>query len=96
MRWCRSRRSAAMSMFTSRTQAPSAVEEANLAITRYRAQMAAIQMLNKARADARQAVDLATQRYDRGVTDFLNVLDAQREEDALPDPPLVSRPPWPC
>ena len=61
----------------------SAVEEANLAITRYRAQMAAIQMLNKARADARQAVDLATQRYDRGVTDFLNVLDAQREEDAL-------------
>jgi NodT family efflux transporter outer membrane factor (OMF) lipoprotein len=60
-----------------------AVEEANLAITRYRAQMAAIQTLNKAKADARQAVDLAMQRYDRGVTDFLNVLDAQRQEDAL-------------
>ncbi len=60
-----------------------AVEETNLAITRYRAQMAAIQTLNKAKADARQAVDLAMQRYDRGVTDFLNVLDAQRQEDAL-------------
>jgi NodT family efflux transporter outer membrane factor (OMF) lipoprotein len=61
----------------------SAVEEANLAITRYRAQMAAIQRLDQARADARQAVDLATQRYERGVTDFLNVLDAQRQEDEL-------------
>lgn len=60
-----------------------AVEEANVAITRYRAQMAAIQRLEKARADARQAVDLAMQRYDRGVTDFLNVLDAQRQEDDL-------------
>ena len=45
--------------------------------------MAAIQMLDKARSDAKQAVDLAMQRYDRGVTDFLNVLDAQRQEDAL-------------
>jgi NodT family efflux transporter outer membrane factor (OMF) lipoprotein len=61
----------------------SAVEEANLALTRYRSQMATIQMLNKAGADARQAVQLATQRYERGVTDFLNVLDAQREEDLL-------------
>ena len=61
----------------------SAVEEANLAIMRYRAQMAAIQMLDKARSDAKQAVDLAMQRYHRGVTDLLNVLDAQRQEDAL-------------
>ena len=28
-------------------------------------------------------MQLATQRYERGVTDFLNVLDAQREEDVL-------------
>lgn len=28
-------------------------------------------------------MDLATQRYERGVTDFLNVLDAQRQEDEL-------------
>jgi len=61
----------------------SAVEESNVAITRYRAQMAAIQRLEKARTDAKQAVDLAVQRYDRGVTDFLNVLDAQRQEDEL-------------
>ncbi len=26
-----------------------------------------------------RAVDLATQRYDRGLTDFLNVVDAERE-----------------
>ncbi len=28
---------------------------------------------------------MASQRYDRGLTDFLNVLDAQREEYALED-----------
>ena len=31
-------------------------------------------------AAARQATQIATERYDRGLTDFLNVLDAERQE----------------
>jgi outer membrane protein TolC len=30
-----------------------------------------------------RAVSLASQRYDRGLTDFLNVVDAERQEYAL-------------
>ena len=36
-------------------------------------------------AASRRAVDLAMERYERGVTDFLNVLDAQRQDYALAD-----------
>ena len=32
---------------------------------------------------ARQATKVATERYDRGLTDFLNVLDAERQQFAL-------------
>lgn len=59
------------------------VEEANVALTRYRAQMAALQMIGTAKQESRRTLDLASERYDRGVTDFLNVLDAQRQEDEL-------------
>ena len=34
--------------------------------------------LDRALAAARQATQLASERYDRGLTDFLNVLDAER------------------
>lgn len=59
------------------------VEEANLSIVRYQAQMAALQVLGRARTESRRSLELATERYDRGLTDFLNVLDAERQEDDL-------------
>ena len=34
---------------------------------------------------AKKAVSIATQRYDRGLTDFLNVLDAERALYSLQD-----------
>jgi multidrug efflux system outer membrane protein len=47
------------------------------------------QLRRAALADAvtasRQAVELAKQQYDQGVTDFLTVLDAQRAEFATED-----------
>jgi outer membrane protein TolC len=46
--------------------------------------------LNQAVIDAQRAVDLATQRYDRGIIDYLNVLDAQRSLYHLQDEQAVS------
>jgi outer membrane protein TolC len=39
---------------------------------------------------SRRAVDLATERYERGVTDFLNVLDAQRQDYALAEQTAIA------
>lgn len=61
----------------------SSVEEANVALARYRAAMLTLRSLGKAVKESKGAVDLATQRYDRGVTDSLNVLDAERQDDEL-------------
>jgi NodT family efflux transporter outer membrane factor (OMF) lipoprotein len=61
----------------------SSVEEANVALARYRAGMATLQSLRKAVEESKGAVDLASERYDRGVTDSLNVLDAERQYDEL-------------
>ncbi|HEY8032748.1 MAG TPA: TolC family protein, partial [Methylocella sp.] len=36
--------------------------------------------LNRALAAARRSTKLASERYDRGLTDYLNVLDAERQE----------------
>jgi NodT family efflux transporter outer membrane factor (OMF) lipoprotein len=57
-----------------------AVEEVYTAIKQYRALVERQRDLGKAVDESRQAVDLATERYERGLTDFLNVLDAQRQE----------------
>lgn len=61
----------------------SSVEEANVALSRYRAAMATLKSLGIAAKESKGAVDLATERYDRGVTDSLNVLDAERQDDEL-------------
>jgi NodT family efflux transporter outer membrane factor (OMF) lipoprotein len=60
-----------------------AVEEVDQAIRQYRLDLAQQKALGVALAASRRAVDLSTERYERGVTDFLNVLDAQRQEYAL-------------
>ena len=59
------------------------VNEVNVGLARYRALMSTLKALDSAVKDSKRAVDLATQRYDRGVTDFLNVLDAERQENEL-------------
>ena len=56
-----------------------AVEEVDNALTNYNAERARLDDLDRAQDAAQRSVDLATKRYDRGLTDFLNVLDAQRQ-----------------
>ncbi|HLJ01696.1 MAG TPA: efflux transporter outer membrane subunit [Bradyrhizobium sp.] len=56
------------------------VDEANAAYQGYRQ---SVRSLDLALDAARQATKVATERYDRGLTDFLNVLDAERQQFAL-------------
>jgi NodT family efflux transporter outer membrane factor (OMF) lipoprotein len=60
-----------------------AVRQVDNADTSYRAQLERLKSLDRALAAARQATQIATERYDRGLTDFLNVLDAERQEFEL-------------
>jgi len=62
-----------------------AVEEVDQAVKQYRFDLARQKALESALASSHHAVSLATERYERGVTDFLNVLDAQRQDYALED-----------
>jgi NodT family efflux transporter outer membrane factor (OMF) lipoprotein len=57
----------------------SAVREVDGAIDSFSAQQDRVQNLHGALAAGQRAVDLATARYNRGLTDYLNVVDAQRE-----------------
>lgn len=56
------------------------VDEANAA---YQAFRQSVRSLDLALDAARQATRVATERYDRGLTDFLNVLDAERQQFTL-------------
>jgi NodT family efflux transporter outer membrane factor (OMF) lipoprotein len=56
-----------------------AVQEVDTAVDGYAAQQDRLKALGDAMTAGQRAVDLATQRYDRGLTDFLNVVDAERE-----------------
>jgi len=60
-----------------------AVEEVDQAIMQYRLHRQRLKALGKAVEESHRAVELATERYKRGATDFLNVLDAQRQDFAL-------------
>jgi NodT family efflux transporter outer membrane factor (OMF) lipoprotein len=62
-----------------------AVEDIDQAIKQFRYALAQQKALGVALTAAKRSVDLAMERYDRGVTDFLNVLDAQRQYYALED-----------
>jgi NodT family efflux transporter outer membrane factor (OMF) lipoprotein len=62
-----------------------AVEQVDEAVVSFRAQEARLRDLDRAIAAGRQAESLANERYDRGLTDFLNVLDAERQEYELQD-----------
>ena len=56
-----------------------AVQEVDTAIDAYAAQQSRLQDLGLALLAGQRAVDLATARYNRGLTDFLNVVDAERQ-----------------
>src|SRR5262249_39651920 len=56
-----------------------AVQDVDTAISNYGAQQDRLPNLGSAFAASQLAVALANQRYERGLTDFLNVLDAERQ-----------------
>jgi NodT family efflux transporter outer membrane factor (OMF) lipoprotein len=60
-----------------------AVSEVDGATDSFSAQQARVQSLHEALAAGQRAVDLANARYNRGLTDYLNVVDAQREFYAI-------------
>jgi NodT family efflux transporter outer membrane factor (OMF) lipoprotein len=60
-----------------------AVEEVNTALMRYRSNVETVQHLNKAVDASRRALDFHIGRYQQGISDFLNVLDAARQEYEL-------------
>jgi len=62
-----------------------AVQEVDTVLSAYRAQQESLADLAAALSASRRAVELANQRYNRGLTDFLNVVDAERAEYALED-----------
>lgn len=68
-----------------------AVNEVDNAIKQYRAQQQRLRELEVAQKQARRAVELATERYERGITDFLYLLDAQRQEYTIEDQAAIAR-----
>jgi NodT family efflux transporter outer membrane factor (OMF) lipoprotein len=60
-----------------------AVQQVDTSIDGYQAQQARMLKLGDAMVAGQRAVDLATARYNRGLTDFLNVVDAERQFYAL-------------
>jgi NodT family efflux transporter outer membrane factor (OMF) lipoprotein len=56
-----------------------AVQQVDSSLDAYEAQEGRMEKLSTALMAGDRAVDLATQRYNRGLTDFLNVVDAQRQ-----------------
>jgi outer membrane protein TolC len=55
------------------------VEQVDEAAVDYRAQAGQLRDLDRAVTAAKEALKLASERYERGLTDFLNVIDAERE-----------------
>lgn len=60
-----------------------AVREVDTTLESYAAQQDRLRNLDKALAASERAVSLATLRYDRGLTDALNVIDAEHQEYVL-------------
>ena len=60
-----------------------AVRDADTAIGNFAAEQQRLQRLEEAMVASERAVSLAAQRYERGLTDLLNVVDAERQQYAL-------------
>jgi NodT family efflux transporter outer membrane factor (OMF) lipoprotein len=70
---------ARLSMVNYRKTILTAVQQVDTSLGAYEAQQARLEKLGAAMTAAQRAVDLANARYDRGLTDFLNVVDAERQ-----------------
>jgi NodT family efflux transporter outer membrane factor (OMF) lipoprotein len=57
-----------------------AVQQVDDSVAAFGAAQQRLKDLNRALAAARRSTKLATEQYDRGLTDYLNVLDAERQE----------------
>jgi outer membrane protein TolC len=57
-----------------------AVQQVDSAAQAYAAEQNSLAFLSTALLAGQRSVTLATERYERGLTDYLNVLDAQRQE----------------
>jgi NodT family efflux transporter outer membrane factor (OMF) lipoprotein len=68
-----------------------AIEEVDNDSGAYASQQDRLQQLGEALDASKRAVDLATGRYERGLIDFLNVLDAQRQLYQLQDQYTVAQ-----
>jgi NodT family efflux transporter outer membrane factor (OMF) lipoprotein len=68
-----------------------AVREVDTAVDAYQAQQSRLENLSDAMLAAQRAVDLATSRYNRGLTDYLNVIDAERQFYDLQDQYAVAQ-----
>jgi NodT family efflux transporter outer membrane factor (OMF) lipoprotein len=68
-----------------------AVQDVDQAISRYNAEQNRLASLSRARNAALQAFKLSSERYERGLTDYINVLDAAREQFAVEAQYVVSR-----
>jgi NodT family efflux transporter outer membrane factor (OMF) lipoprotein len=68
-----------------------AVSQVDAAFTDYGAQRDRLENLETALTASHEAVRLAVERYDRGLTDFLNVLDAERQEYQLDEQYAVAQ-----
>ena len=60
-----------------------AVREVDSSISTYTGQQDRLRNLGEALTASQRAISLATQRYDRGLTDALNVIDAERQQYEL-------------
>jgi NodT family efflux transporter outer membrane factor (OMF) lipoprotein len=56
-----------------------AVQQVDTSLDAYQAQQVRMEQLSTAMMAGQRAVELATSRYNRGLTDFLNVVDAERQ-----------------
>ncbi|WP_334393004.1 TolC family protein [Bradyrhizobium sp. AZCC 2262] len=68
-----------------------AVQEVDQAIADYNAEQSRLNSLSRARSAALEAVKLSSARYERGLTDYLNVLDAERQQFELEAQYVISR-----
>jgi NodT family efflux transporter outer membrane factor (OMF) lipoprotein len=68
-----------------------AVQQVDDAGAAFHAQQERLADLDRALTAAREATRVATERYDRGLTDYLNVLDAERQQFDLEESQVAAR-----
>ena len=68
-----------------------AVAEVDTSISSYESQQDRLGNLTTALTASQRAVSLSRERFDRGLTDSLNVIDAERQEFELEDQYVISQ-----